>query len=104
MLLIVPLNRYVSHERARLAIAALQRHTILCAFSGTSTPGAYNWKTEPPPPYLAGIEQDDEGLLWAFIHVAAPTWKEAWPKVPEGVREIPSSRIQHELLYMTRVK
>jgi hypothetical protein len=73
-------------------------------FTGTSTPRSYNWKTEPPPPYLAGIEQDEDGFLWAFVHVAAPNWKEAWPQVPAGVAEIPSSRIQHELLYMTRLE
>ena len=72
-------------------------------FPGAS-PLNYNWKAGPPPPHIAGLEEDDEGLLWVFLHVGAPTWKEAWPQMPEGVREIPSSRIQHELLYTTRLE
>lgn len=72
-------------------------------FPGTS-PVNYNWKAGPPPPHIAGIEEDDDGLLWVFVHIGAPTWKQAWPQVPEGVREIPSSRIQDDLLYTTRLE
>ncbi|HEX9562449.1 MAG TPA: hypothetical protein VF981_00690 [Gemmatimonadaceae bacterium] len=69
-------------------------------FPGTA-PVNYDWKNEPPPPQTGGIEQDEDGLLWAYSRVGAPTWKEAWPVVPEGVHEAPARLIQRELLYHT---
>lgn len=68
------------------------------------SPMNYNWKTEPPPPHIAAIEEDREGLLWVFIRIAASTWKQAWPVVPEAVREVPSRLIAKDKLYATTVE
>jgi hypothetical protein len=40
------------------------------------------WSTKPPTPRTAAIAQDQEGLVWFFIHVPAPTWKDAWATRP----------------------
>jgi hypothetical protein len=58
----------------------------------------------PPPPHIAGIQRDSTGLLWVYVRVAAPTWKQAWPAMPPGVREVPSSRLAKDLLFSTIVE
>lgn len=60
--------------------------------------------TTPPPPQTAAIEEDDSGLLWVFVHVAAPTWAEAWPKLAPGTREVSSSAIAYDKLFRTTVE
>lgn len=35
--------------------------------------------TTPPTPRTAAIHEDNEGLIWLFIHVPASTWREGWP-------------------------
>jgi hypothetical protein len=69
-------------------------------------PSSYNyaWKSEPPPPHVGAVAEDESGLLWVFIRVAAPTWREAWPKVPANVREVPINQIDYRKLYWTRVE
>ena len=73
------------------------------------------WFDETPGPSLGGpnrepralitaLARDEQGLLWVFISVAAPTWREAWPKLPENAREVSSDAIRHEKLYRTTVE
>jgi hypothetical protein len=35
----------------------------------------------PPPPAITDVAEDSTGLVWVFVRVAAPTWREAWPAV-----------------------
>jgi hypothetical protein len=49
-----------------------------------------------PRPSVTAIEEDAEGLLWVFVSLAAPTWREAWAGVQEGVREVRASEIAFE--------
>ena len=63
----------------------------------------WDWKNEPPPPYVADIEEDDEGLLWVFVHIAGPSWREAWPDLPRNV-EVPARQIDEGKLYQTMVE
>ncbi|MGQ0765028.1 MAG: 6-bladed beta-propeller [Gemmatimonadota bacterium] len=82
-------------------IRALQRRP---AWFSKPSPMDYNWKTEPPPPHIAAIHEDSAGLIWVFVRVAARTWREAWPGVPESVREVPGRLIQSDKLYATTVE
>lgn len=58
----------------------------------------------PPPPFVVGVQQDDDGLLWVFVHVPAPEWRKAWPTLPPGTREVPSRMIAKEKLFRTTVE
>ena len=57
-----------------------------------------------PDDTAAATEEDDSGLLWVFVHVAAPTWAEAWPKLAPGTREVSSSAIAYDKLFRTTVE
>jgi hypothetical protein len=58
----------------------------------------------PPPAMVSAITRDERGLLWVFINVAAPTWREAWPKLPPNTREVSTDVIRHEKRYRTIVE
>jgi hypothetical protein len=72
-------------------------------FSTPSAPILGNPDT-PPPPQVAAVQRTSDGLIWVFVKVPAPTWKQAWPKMQPGTREIPSQRISKELLFSTIVE
>jgi hypothetical protein len=57
-----------------------------------------------PDPFVSGIEQDAAGLLWVFIRVPSQRWKEAWPQVPKGTREVPSRNIAFDKLFDTLIE
>ena len=58
----------------------------------------------PPPPSLSGLFQDDNGLLWVFLRVAAPAWKSAWANVGGSTGEVSVDKIALERLFVTRVE
>jgi hypothetical protein len=58
----------------------------------------------PPDPVVAGIERDSEGLIWVFIRTPAPTWKEGWPAMRPGQREVLGRSIQYEKMYKTMIE
>lgn len=60
--------------------------------------------TRPPGPSVAGIEEDSTGLLWIYLRVPGPRWREAWPALPPGTREVMSRSISHEHLTHTRIE
>ncbi len=72
-------------------------------FSGPSSMN-YRALEEPPPPHIAALHVAADGLLWVFIRVAAPTWREAFPNVPEGTREISTRQIAFDKLFRTTVE
>jgi len=81
-------------------VTAMQRRPTWFA---KPSPINSSWK-KPPPPHIAAIEEDREGLLWVFLKVPATTWKEAWPIVPAGVREVPARMVQVDKLYATTIE
>ena len=65
--------------------------------------------TMPPSPRIRTMYQDADGLLWVFITVASPRWREYWPPAPPRGRggelgERASSVEATERLYVTRVE
>jgi len=58
----------------------------------------------PPSPMAEAIAFDSEGLLWVFLTVGRDTWKAAWSRVPEGVREMRAGDIDIDSLLMTRIE
>lgn len=72
-------------------------------FPGLS-PWNYDWRHEPPPPHAGGIAEDGDGLLWVYVRVAAPTWREAFVDIPPGVGEYDPRHVYHEKLYRTAVE
>jgi hypothetical protein len=61
--------------------------------------------SEPPQPRIRAVWEDAEGLLWVYVSVAAPTWREGYPVLegsgPQGVSEADYS---YEKLYQTTVE
>jgi hypothetical protein len=59
----------------------------------------------PPDPMLNAVVEDDAGRIWAFVAVAAPTWKDAWPaRPPAGVRETSLAGFDYEKLQRTIIE
>jgi hypothetical protein len=56
---------------------------------------------KPPPVRIADIHQDSTGLLWVYLRVPAPTWKESITMPPPGVREVSSRQIDRVKRYHT---
>lgn len=59
--------------------------------------------TAAPAPRTGAIREDSEGLVWLFIHRAAPTWKDAWP-ANAGRGEVRTRDIVWDLMYHTWVE
>lgn len=64
--------------------------------------GSWGNQSKPPEPALRALLEDSTGLLWVFISVPAPTWREAWSGV-RG-REAAIRQIAHEQLFHTTVE
>lgn len=56
-----------------------------------------------PTPGINGVALND-GVLWVFSRVAAPTWKSAWGKIAPGTREVFRSQIDFPALFQTRIE
>jgi hypothetical protein len=66
--------------------------------------GSTGTPSQPPTPAITAIDVDRDGLIWAFVRVAAPTWRQAWARVPPGAREARLSEVDFQSLYRTRVE
>lgn len=58
----------------------------------------------PPASSVAAVAVDSVGLIWVFIHVAAPNWREGWADVPPGASEIPAKLVRRERLFNSIVE
>jgi len=58
----------------------------------------------PPSPMAEAIAFDSEGLLWVFLTVGRDSWKAAWSRVSEGVREVRAGAIDIDFLLMARIE
>ena len=70
-------------------------------FSGKSSFGLGTPRS-PPPPAIVGFTEDRGGLLWVFVRVPAPTWRDAWPEISGP--EIPTKLIRYDRLFKTMVE
>jgi hypothetical protein len=58
-----------------------------------------------PDPVLNAVVEDEAGRLWTFVAVAAPSWKDAWPKRPEGGGgEVRMADFAFEKMYRTTIE
>jgi hypothetical protein len=60
--------------------------------------------TTPPPPAMAGIQEDRDGLLWIFVRVPARNWREGWSRVPAGAKEVLARDVLLEKLFDTMIE
>jgi hypothetical protein len=60
--------------------------------------------TTAPPPTVSDIAEDESGLLWTFVRVAASTWREGWPARKPGQREVAMKDIQHDRMFGTIIE
>lgn len=90
-------------ERGNLRKSLIRR---LDWFTGEAQ-ATLGWSRTPPTPATGPIREDDEGLLWVFIHTPAPTWREAWETPPVrvgGGREYLSRAVIYDKLYRTHLE
>lgn len=78
-------------------------------FEGTEgsigVPAVRGRPARAPDPAIAAIEEDDEGLLWVYIHVPSPSWREAWSLIRTDARgEVQGRAIRYEKFYRTRIE
>ncbi len=60
--------------------------------------------TSPPPPAVTGIEEDTSGLVWVFVRVAAPSWRDGWRRVARDAREVSAQQVSLEEMFRTTVE
>lgn len=72
-------------------------------FPSASVP-SIGWADKPPTPGIADIQQTTDGLLWVFIDVPSPAWRQAWPPMAPGATHVEGSKIGREYLYRTTVE
>ncbi len=72
-------------------------------FTEESRPWLGNHNT-PPPPVVAAIQEDREGLLWVFLRIPAENWRLGWSRAPIGVKEFPARLIDVERLFDTMIE
>lgn len=65
-------------------------------FPGVGSALSYDWRNQPPQSYVAGIEEDADGFVWAYLATAAPSWKEVIDAIPAGVAEYDPRRMDLE--------
>lgn len=70
-------------------------------FSGESKFWVGNPST-PPPPAISAIVEDDAGNVWVFVRIAAPTWREAWPK--NVGMEVDLNKMSFEKMFHTTIE
>jgi len=61
--------------------------------------------SEPPQPRIRAVREDARGLLWVYISVAAPTWREGYPVLEgTGPQHVSEADYSYEKLYQTTVE
>ena len=83
-----------------------QNATRMLVRSPTWFPGASGnlTRTNPPPPLVASVREDDAGLLWVVVHVPSERWRDAWKTIPESVKEVSARQVPFDKLYRSIVE
>jgi hypothetical protein len=72
------------------------------------TPATMGTPTSPPTARTGALAEDNEGLLWLFIHTPAPTWREGWEapptRFPGGGTEYTARKMGFDKLFRTYVE
>lgn len=59
---------------------------------------------QPPSAAVVALHVDDEGLIWLYIRIPAPQWREAWARIPPGAKEVSLRQIEWTRLFNTRLE
>lgn len=59
---------------------------------------------QPPSAAVVALHVDAEGLIWLYVRIPAPQWREAWAKVPPGAKEVSLRQIEWTRLFNTRLE
>lgn len=93
-----PMLEYRVRRMTRAGSPGLEIRRAPAWFAERSSPWLGN-RTTPPPPRLFGVREAPDGLLWVFIQVAAPGWRDGWARVPAGMSDIPLRLIDVEKFF-----
>jgi hypothetical protein len=88
-----------SADRQR-GVTLVRRASYFPEKSSTSLGGP----SEAPSPALVAIRESEQGLLWVYVRVAAPTWRAALAGVPQSAREVPVSAVRIDKLFGTVIE
>jgi hypothetical protein len=58
----------------------------------------------PPSCVVTGMREDEDGLLWVFVSVPGPHWRDAWANVPRGRSEISMKQFGIDKLWTTVIE
>lgn len=58
----------------------------------------------PPSAAISALDVDAEGLIWLYVRIPSPHWRDAWANANFGAREIPLRAIEWGRLFSTRVE
>lgn len=70
----------------------------------SEAPSRIGSATRPPDAFVRGVEMDADGLLWVFVQTPADTWREGWPQIQPGQREVSSRSFQFEKMWDTTIE
>ncbi len=82
-------------------VRALQRRPSWFLSQAPSTIGSM---TRAPDSFVNGIERDSTGLLWVFLRTPKVTWKQGWPAVQAGQREVSSRAFDYGKMWATTIE
>jgi hypothetical protein len=85
------------------SLSALQRRPSW--FREVSADGAGS-PTTPPPPFIAGVSEDSEGLVWVSVRVPSVSWRRGWARAqPLGVAgEVSGRSVDLQFLWDAQIE
>lgn len=98
-----PMLEYAVSRLSRLGVEELTLTRRPTWFPARSKAWLGNPRT-PPPPRVFGIREDEDGLVWVFVQIARDRWREAWARVPDGMREVPIGMIDFEKFFDLQIE
>lgn len=60
--------------------------------------------TRAPDSFVTGIERDANGLLWVFLRTPKATWKDGWPPIQPGQREVSTRSFDYGKMWATTIE
>lgn len=70
----------------------------------SEAPSRIGTPTRAPDSFVRGIERDASGLLWVFLRTPKTTWKDGWPAMQPGQREVMSQSFDHGKMWATTIE
>jgi hypothetical protein len=70
----------------------------------STAPSTIGTPMRAPDSFVTGIERDSNGLLWVFLRTPKVTWKQGWPVLQSGQREVSSRSFDYGKMWATTIE